>query len=108
MPWGKWWLQIETPEPGGTTRGRPREEVEWMRRVSDITLWRLQMNHQHGIRNHSTTGRAGVEALTRANPSPYRTPAQQIPPESPHPTPSVTSPSPPPSSNTNTAAHSWY
>ena len=32
---------METPEPGGTTRGRPREEVEWMRRVSDITLWRL-------------------------------------------------------------------
>lgn len=33
---------METPEPGGTTRGRPREEVEWMRRVSDITLCRLQ------------------------------------------------------------------
>ena len=44
MPWGKWWVWIETPGPGGTTRGRPREEVEWMRRVSDITLWRLRMD----------------------------------------------------------------
>ena len=43
MPWGKWWLQIETPGPVGTTRGRPREEVEWMRRASEITLCRLQM-----------------------------------------------------------------
>ena len=33
---------METPGPGGTTRGRPREEVEWMRKVSDITLWRLR------------------------------------------------------------------
>ena len=43
MPWGKWWLQIETPGPVGTIRGRPREEVEWMRRASAITLCRLQM-----------------------------------------------------------------
>jgi len=28
-------------EPAGTRRGRPREEVEWMRRVSSMTWWRL-------------------------------------------------------------------
>lgn len=39
---GKWWLWMVMPgPPGGTRRGRPREEVEWMRRVSLMVLWRL-------------------------------------------------------------------
>jgi len=41
VPAGKGWLQRVMPGPGGTTRGRPREEVEWMRRVSLMMLWRL-------------------------------------------------------------------
>lgn len=38
---GKWCLCTVTPGPGGTRRGRPSEEVEWMRRVSLMTLCRL-------------------------------------------------------------------
>lgn len=34
MEGGKWWEWMVTPGPGGTTRGRPREEVECIRRVS--------------------------------------------------------------------------
>ena len=41
VPWGKWWPAIVKPAPGGTTRGRPREEVEWMRSVSVMTRSRL-------------------------------------------------------------------
>lgn len=41
MPGGKWWVERVMPGPGGTRRGRPREEVEWWRRVSLITLARL-------------------------------------------------------------------
>lgn len=48
VPGGKGWDRMVVPvvglvglRLGGTVRGRPREEVEWMRRVSEITLWRL-------------------------------------------------------------------
>lgn len=38
---GKWWPARVTPGPGGTRRGRPREEVLWMRRVSWMVALRL-------------------------------------------------------------------
>lgn len=42
VPAGKWWLLRVMPGPGGTRRGRPREEVLWMRRVSEMTWSRLR------------------------------------------------------------------
>lgn len=41
MEGGKWWFRMVMPGPGGTMRGRPRDEVLWMRRVSEMTFRRL-------------------------------------------------------------------
>ena len=68
-----------TPEPGGTTRGRPREEVECMRRVSLMTLWRLStINSQYQHLERREKEEEGEHA--KASPSQSRT---QAPPHHP-------------------------
>ena len=42
MPGWKVWLAIFRAGPGGTRRGRPSEEVLWMRRVSFRVAERLE------------------------------------------------------------------
>ena len=59
MPAGKNLLRIVMPDPWmGTTRGRPREFVGWMRRDSLITALRLQ-----GVSGMRNKGRGHVKAL---------------------------------------------
>ena len=60
MPWGKEWPARVTGAPGGTTRGRPSDEVEWIRRVSLMTCWRLPGKCQSSF---AETGNKGVDVL---------------------------------------------